>query len=76
MTLRQVGAIGECGSLCGRLLSKDSIYWDFHVYLSLNNLCLLKEENTPIAMNTNSFQFPWSLNCSFWYTVVLLDVAR
>jgi hypothetical protein len=42
------------------------IYYDFHVNLSSNNLCLLKEENTPIhaiAMNTNSFprdsQFPW-----------------
>jgi hypothetical protein len=30
-------------------------YWEFHVNLSLSNLCLLKEENTPIAMNTNSF---------------------
>jgi hypothetical protein len=31
------------------------VYWDFHVNLSLNNLCLLKEEKTPIAMSTNSF---------------------
>jgi hypothetical protein len=30
-------------------------YWDFHVNLSLNNLCLLKEEITPVAMSTNSF---------------------
>jgi hypothetical protein len=56
------------------------IYWYFHVNLSLNNLCLLKEENTPVAMNTNSFpeivNFPWCLNCCFWYTVVLQDVAR
>jgi hypothetical protein len=51
------------------------------VNLSLNNLRLLKEENTPIAMpmNTNSFpdsQFPWCPSCSFWYTLVIQDVAR
>jgi hypothetical protein len=34
-----------------------------------------KEENTPIAMNTNSFprdsQFPWCLSCCFWYTIAI-----
>jgi hypothetical protein len=30
-------------------------FWDFHVNLFLNNICLLKEEKTPIVMSTNSF---------------------
>jgi hypothetical protein len=34
---------------------KISDSWSFHVDLSLKELCLLKEENTPIAMSTNSF---------------------
>jgi hypothetical protein len=58
--------------------SKDSIYWDFHVNLSLNNLCLLKEEKTPVAMSTNSF--PETVNfLGVWavvsdiYTIVLQD---
>jgi hypothetical protein len=51
----QVGASGEFGPLFGCLLSKDSDSWNIHVNLSSKELCLLKEENTPIAMNTNSF---------------------
>jgi hypothetical protein len=35
MTLRQVGASGEFGSHFGRLWSKDSDSWNFHVNLSL-----------------------------------------
>jgi hypothetical protein len=31
------------------------ILWLSLEYLSLNNLCLLKEENMPVARNTNSF---------------------
>jgi hypothetical protein len=30
-------------------------YWDFHVNLSLNNYCLLKEDKTTVTMSTNSF---------------------
>jgi hypothetical protein len=78
----QVGATGEFGSLFGRLWFNIvyNIFRDFHVHLSLSNLCLLKEENTPIAMNTSSFpeivNFLGVIDCRFWYTVVLQDTAE
>jgi hypothetical protein len=47
MTLLPLGALGEFGLLFGRLLSKDSDSWNFHVNLTLKELCQLKEEHTP-----------------------------
>jgi hypothetical protein len=49
--------------------------------LSLKELCLLKEENTPIAMSTNSFPqivnfMNECLSCCFWYAIVLQDVVH
>jgi hypothetical protein len=50
------------------------------VNLSLKTKCLLKEENTPIAMNTHLFAqivtFIGVLSCCYWYTIVLQDVVH
>jgi hypothetical protein len=59
MTLRQVGASDRVNLALfldvytPKAHPKNS--WNFHVNLTLIELCLLKEENTPIAMSTNSF---------------------
>jgi hypothetical protein len=62
MTLHQVGTSVEFSYLFGRL--KDPDYWNnSKVNLSLKRLCLLKEVNMPIAMNTNSFPQIINLLC-------------
>jgi hypothetical protein len=40
--------------------------------LSLDNLCLLKEENKLVSRDS---KFPWCLSYCFWYAIVLQDVA-